>query len=226
MESLPLICLDRVDSTQAFLRRHPELWPCAVLASAQSEGRGRADNRWESAAGAGLWFSAALTKPKVSPGLLLQRAMLAVIEALEPCGLELGLKWPNDLVAWQAGSLVKVGGIIGEMSGDTAILGVGINLGEAPVMPERAIPPASLRALGAQRLPDPRELAREILHLWGELELHREPAFWWPVAGMPIRWEAGEGVCEGWLEDGRLAVRMPQGRQELCVGDLSGLGQT
>ena len=35
------------------------------------------------------------------PGLVLQRAMGAVAEALEPWGAPLGLKWPNDLVARQ-----------------------------------------------------------------------------------------------------------------------------
>jgi len=221
--SLLLINLARVDSTQAFLRRHPELWPCAVLADAQSQGRGRADNRWESAAGAGLWLSAAIPKPRVAPGLMLQRAMLAVIEALEPCGLELGLKWPNDLVARKSGQLVKVGGIIGELSGDMAILGVGINLQNAPSIPGRAIPPASLRELGAKQLFTPRALAQEILRLWADLDLHREPAFWWPAAGDAIRWEEGEGVCRGWLPDGQLAVETAEGDRKLCVGDVSGL---
>lgn len=212
-----------VDSTQAFLRRHRELWPCAVLAEAQTEGRGRGENRWESAPGAGLWLSVALPKPAVPPGLLLQRAMLAVIEALEPCGLELGLKWPNDLVGWREGKLVKLGGIIGELSGDFALLGLGVNLSEAPSLPDRAIPPASLRELGARALPEPSALAADLGRLWADLETHREPAFWWPAPGEAIRWEEGQGSCEGWLPDGQLAVQTAEGRRQLCVGDISGL---
>lgn len=219
----PILRLGEVDSTQAFLRRHRELWPCAVLADTQTEGRGRGENRWESAPGAGLWLSAALPKPAVAPGLLLQRAMLAVIESLEPCGLELGLKWPNDLVARREGKLVKLGGIIGELSGDFALLGLGINLWAAPEIPGRAIPPASLGDLGAKCIPDPLSLARNLRTAWAELEVHREPAFWWPVPGDPIRWEEGQGVCEGWIADGQLAVQTPEGRRQLCVGDISGL---
>ena len=88
---LTLIRLARIDSTQDFLERHPELGPCGVLADCQVAGRGRRGNRWESAPGAGLWLSAALPVPPVPPGLLLQRAMGAVAEVLEPLGVPLGL---------------------------------------------------------------------------------------------------------------------------------------
>src|SRR5450631_2675642 len=105
--NLPLIRLAEVDSTQAFLRRNPHLGCCVVLADLQTEGRGRQGNRWESAAGAGLWMSAALPSPPgVAPGLVLQRAMVAAACALDPEGRILGLKWPNDLVAWKGGRLV------------------------------------------------------------------------------------------------------------------------
>ena len=100
MSAVTLVRLARVDSTQAFLERHPELGVCAVLAGAQTAGRGQRDNRWESAPGAGLWLSARIPAPDLPPGLVLQRAMAGVAEALEPWGVPLGLKWPNDLVAW------------------------------------------------------------------------------------------------------------------------------
>ncbi|MDP2874605.1 MAG: hypothetical protein Q8O00_00385, partial [Holophaga sp.] len=132
---MTLIHFALLDSTQSFLARHPELGFCGVLADEQTAGRGRGENRWESAPGAGLWFSAALPIQKVPPGLVLQRAMAAVIEILEPCGLHMGLKWPNDLVAWHQGRLVKLGGIIGEFKGDRMILGLGLNLRSAPSLP-------------------------------------------------------------------------------------------
>ena len=110
----PLIHLAVVDSTQAFLRRNPQLGFCTVLADGQTEGRGRQGNAWVSPLGAGLWMSAALP-PHLgqAPGLVLQRAMGAVARVLDPLGQMLGLKWPNDLVAWKDGQLVKVGGITG-----------------------------------------------------------------------------------------------------------------
>lgn len=220
---LTLIHLAEVDSTQAFLVRHPELGFCGVLADAQTAGRGRGGNSWESAPGAGLWLSARLPVPEIGPGIVLQRAMAAVIAALEPCGVRLGLKWPNDLVAWQEGALVKLGGIIGELGKEGVVLGVGVNLTGAPVIPGRPIPPAALAALGACRLPDRKALAEEILSRWQDLEHAPEPSFLWPEAGDPIRWEGGEGTCEGWAEDGRLRVRTGKGLELLSVGDVSGL---
>ncbi|MDR3672501.1 MAG: hypothetical protein P4L36_16765 [Holophaga sp.] len=221
-----LIRLARVDSTQDFLERHPELGPCGVLADCQLAGRGRRGNDWQSAPGAGLWLSAALPVPPVPPGLVLQRAMGVVAEALEPwCG-GLGLKWPNDLVAWNGGRLVKLGGIIGQVKGERMLLGVGVNLRSAPVIPGRPIPPAciaDLCALDAGQ-PDAEALAQSILAGWEDLATLREPAFRWPQAGDPIHWESGAGVCAGWLEDGRLAVQTDAGLENLAVGDVSGLG--
>lgn len=220
---LTLIHLAEVDSTQAFLARHPELGFCGVLADAQTAGRGRGGNSWESAPGAGLWLSARLPVPEIGPGVVLQRAMAAVITALEPCGIRLGLKWPNDLVAWREGVLVKLGGIIGELGRGGVVLGVGVNLTDAPAIPDRPIPPAALAALGARLLPDRRALAEEVLSRWQDLEHAAEPSFLWPEAGAAIRWEGGEGTCEGWAEDGRLRVRTVKGLEALSVGDVSGL---
>ncbi len=223
MKPLPLIVLGEVDSTQAFLARHPELGFCGILASAQTEGRGRGSNRWESAPGAGLWFSARLPRREMAPGLVLQRAMVAVLSALEPWAEGLGLKWPNDLVAWHQGRLVKLGGIIGETVKESVTLGLGVNLGAAPHLPERTIPPACLRDLGCASLPDPQALALDLLNRWQDLGDPGEPAFLWPGLGDPVRWEDGEGTCEGWEVDGRLRVRTATGVQLLSSADL-GLG--
>jgi BirA family biotin operon repressor/biotin-[acetyl-CoA-carboxylase] ligase len=221
---VPLIHLGRVDSTQDFLVRHAELCPCGVLADCQEAGRGRRGNVWDSAPGAGLWLSACLPVPPVPPGLVLQRAMGVVAEVLELWGVVLGLKWPNDLVAWKAGRLVKLGGIIGQTKGDRLILGVGVNLASAPSLPERAIPPACLAELAAGlALPGSEALARAILDAWADLTVQYEPGFRWPETGDPIRWAGGSGVCQGWLEDGRLAVRTEAGMEGLTVEDVSGL---
>nr|WP_279342912.1 hypothetical protein [Geothrix paludis] len=222
---MPLIHLASVDSTQAFLRRHPHLGFCAVLADRQTEGRGRQGNRWESAAGAGLWLSAALPAcVGVAPGVVLQRAMTAAAGVLDPEGRILGLKWPNDLVAWKAGRLVKVGGILGEQIGGRLILGLGVNLTAAPEIPGRAFPPACLRDLGLD-LPPAHVLAVHITKLWNNLAHDSQPPFRWPEAGIPIRWEDGQGTCLGWEPDGRLKVATAEGIRRLSAGEVTGLGQ-
>jgi len=220
--SLPLLHLASVDSTQAFLGRHPELGCCAVLADHQSAGRGRGGNRWESSAGGGLWLSARIPRPGIPAGVVLQRAMSAVISAMNPCEAELGLKWPNDLVARKVGRLVKLGGILGEAKGGFLILGLGVNLREAPAMPERAIPPACLADLGVA-VPEGLILAAKILEAWEDLEAAPEPPFRWPEPGLDLGWEGGQGRCLGWEEDGRLRVQTHQGIERLSVGDIKAL---
>jgi BirA family biotin operon repressor/biotin-[acetyl-CoA-carboxylase] ligase len=221
---LPLIHLAAVDSTQAFLRRNAHLGFCVVVADRQTEGRGRQGHRWESAAGAGLWMSAALPSPSgVAPGLVLQRAMAAAARVLDPEGRTLGLKWPNDLVAWQAGRLVKLGGIIGEQMGGRLLLGLGVNLTEAPVIPGRVIPPASLKELDMEP-PPAVDLSLVISKFWKNLEQEVQPLFRWPEAGTSIRWEDGQGACLGWEPDGRLKVATAEGIRRLSAGDVSQLG--
>jgi len=219
-----LIRLGLIDSTQSFLERNLHLAPCGVMADGQTHGRGRHGNAWTSALGAGLWLSAALPVPAVVPGLLLQRAMGAVAEALEPWGVRSGLKWPNDLVAWHCGRLVKLAGIVGAIKGNWMVMGMGLNLGSAPEIPGRAIPPACVAdLLPGQPLPEAEALALEILEAWSDLTILREPGFRWPEAGDPIRWEDGEGTCAGWLPDGRLAVDTAAGQRQLSAGDVSGM---
>ena len=219
----PLIHLSVVDSTQAFLRRNAHLGFCVVLADRQSEGRGRQGNRWESPANEGLWMSAALpVLSGVAPGLVLQRAMAAAAAVLDPEGRILGLKWPNDLVAWKGGRLVKLGGILGEQIGGRLILCLGVNLTEAPVIPGRAIPPACLKDLGLTA-PTVSDLAILITKSWMGLAQDIQPLFRWPEAGVPLRWEDGQGTCLGWEPDGRLKVATAEGIRRLSSGEISGL---
>ena len=212
---MPLIRLGAVDSTQSFLGRHPELGFCGVMADTQTVGMGRGGNSWESSAGAGLWLSARLPFSGPPGGGILRSAMAAVLEVLEPCCLTLGLKWPNDLVAYkqteQGRRLVKVGGIIGEQNDKCVTLGLGLNIYDAPELPERVIPAASLLSLGAKNIPEMADLARSILSEWQDLSVNRSAAFYWPAAGDLISWEDGKGVCQGWEPDGRLAVQTQSG---------------
>jgi biotin-(acetyl-CoA carboxylase) ligase len=170
--------------------------------------------------------------------------MTAVVDVLAPCGIPFGLKWPNDLVAYrqsdekepepsgintqrgQIQHLVKIGGVIGEQKKDRVILGLGLNVFSAPEMPERAIPPSSLCALGAKNIPGLLDLAQRILSVWENLETYqaqRQIAFRWPDPGDEIRWGEGSGVCQGWATDGRLAVLTKSGLVHLASGDVSGV---
>ena len=108
----------------------------AVLAGAQSAGRGRMGREFQSAAGKGLYLSVLLRLAPAAEKLLpltgfcavaVQRAILRV------CALRTQIKWTNDLV-WEG---KKLCGILTEpcFSGDTplfAVVGVGVNVSQRP----------------------------------------------------------------------------------------------
>jgi BirA family biotin operon repressor/biotin-[acetyl-CoA-carboxylase] ligase len=215
-----LVRLGLVDSTQAFLRRHPELGECAVLAARQTDGRGRWGNDWDSSGSGNLYLSAALADPGLPPGVILQRAMLHVIACLEVPGL--GLKWPNDLVAWKKGCLVKLGGIIGELDGKRLLLGLGINLADAPTLASSALLPESLAGLG-HPCQDPEGLALRLLAAWQGMPLAPAASFRWPAKGEAVGWHGGQGVVLGWEEDGRLRLANQDGIVRLSSGEVAGL---
>lgn len=193
-----------------------------MVADAQTEGRGRQGHAWISEPGAGLWMSLAMAPPDLMPGIVLQRAMAKVAECLKDCGVDLGLKWPNDLLARKDGQLLKLGGILGEKAGGRLILGLGVNLERAPRLEGRAIPAASFKELGAS-VPEPHILAGAILDAWQDLTAEFIPAFRWPESGTPIQWEQGQGVVMGWEEDGRLKVTTASGIERLSAGEIDGL---
>lgn len=107
-----------------------------LAARAQTAGRGRRGHKWDSTAG-NLLLSIVL-RPCVNPAKysgLAAVSGLAVLEALEAQGLanEIGLKWPNDLVARGH----KLGGILVEAARDNeggpfAVCGIGVNVNYTP----------------------------------------------------------------------------------------------
>jgi BirA family biotin operon repressor/biotin-[acetyl-CoA-carboxylase] ligase len=127
-------CFEKIGSTSDWLTREPvPANGCCHIAIAdeQTTGRGRRENRWASPKGAGLWLSLAWTFEKLPerlPGLTLAIG-LALAEALKALGVDIRLKWPNDLIVNDG----KLGGILTEMQTQadrqrTAIVGIGINV--------------------------------------------------------------------------------------------------
>lgn len=98
-----------------------------VVAEHQSAGRGRLDRRWESPPRAGLTLSL-LLRPQVPPDrrpwCALVVAAAAARAAGERVGLDVGLKWPNDLLVEDR----KVAGVLAEAHGDAVVVGLGLNV--------------------------------------------------------------------------------------------------
>lgn len=106
-----------------------------VVAEEQTAGRGRRGRTWESTMYAGLWLSIAL-RPSAPPeqiGWIPLAIGVAVAQGLrEESGLEVRLKWPNDVVLVGDSGLRKVAGLLAERLPDgTVVVGIGINVDHA-----------------------------------------------------------------------------------------------
>lgn len=107
----------------------------ACLAESQSAGRGRRGRGWESLWGRNLMLSVGWRfegGAGVLEGLSLAVGVV-VAEVLERYGLEVALKWPNDVLLKTPQGFAKLAGILLEVSGDVVgscevIVGVGLNV--------------------------------------------------------------------------------------------------
>jgi BirA family transcriptional regulator, biotin operon repressor / biotin---[acetyl-CoA-carboxylase] ligase len=102
MNNPGIITLESVDSTNDYIKGHPDIRGdfTAVRALSQPRGRGRYSRSWHMAPGLDLAFSFIFTPAAPAGnigiyslvcGMALRRVMLPVI------GADLDIKWPNDL---------------------------------------------------------------------------------------------------------------------------------
>lgn len=111
-----------------------------LVADHQTAGRGRLDRTWEAPPGGSLLVSILVRpSPPRSVGLdqlhLVSNAVgiSAAVAARRISGVEVGLKWPNDLVVDTAAGMRKVSGILAETilvdgRADALVVGIGINV--------------------------------------------------------------------------------------------------
>ena len=144
----------QVGSTQDVVRRMIETSAEVVdgaiaVADEQTAGRGRMGRRWIAAPGCAVTFSrACVTEANMSVDKLMLATAVAVARAIEGVsGLDVKIKWPNDILA-QDGKLagILVERFTSEAGVDAAIIGVGINVSLQPdqltgelLEPEQAI---------------------------------------------------------------------------------------
>jgi BirA family biotin operon repressor/biotin-[acetyl-CoA-carboxylase] ligase len=129
-----VVVLDHVDSTNTLAKEmasREEMKPAGlVVAESQGAGRGRFGRHWRSPPG-GIWCSLVLW-PKIAAqdaGALPLLASVVVAEAVaEATGVDIRIKWPNDLLINDR----KVAGILTEMAAemgevDYLVVGIGLN---------------------------------------------------------------------------------------------------
>jgi len=167
-----------------------------LVAEHQSAGRGRADREWAAPPRSGLTFSVLLRPPGATRPMWGWLPLLAGLSVATPLarlsGLDVGLKWPNDVLVAER----KVAGLLAEVVGDSVVLGIGINV-----------------SLRADELPVPTATS---LHLAGSEVVDREPVLRAVLRGLAMRyraWCAAEGdAAEAGLLDAYRAACVTIGR--------------
>ncbi len=238
----PLVCLERVESTQTVVReaaRRGAAEGLAVAAGQQTAGKGRAGRSWWSPPSGGLYLSL-LLRPNL-PGELIPWTVMALAlgaaEAVEQlCGLSVEIKWPNDLLLQGR----KLAGVLAEgaFTGsrlDYVVAGIGLNVAtDFSGQPELAGTAISLEAaLGASV--DPASLLAALLERSEQHYLAMQagvsPLAAWQARletlGRPVTVHLADGrqlhgVARAVLPDGALHIDLEGGgSQEVRANDVS-----
>lgn len=211
--------------------------PVLLVAEHQTAGRGRAGRSWLSSAANSLTFSLAWKfdgGPQALSGLPLAVGV-ALGDALGQLGVQVQLKWPNDVL--KDGD--KLAGILVETrsapeGGTWAVIGIGLNL----VMPDEVEAVLGRSAAGAPWLA---RMERELLlaalldALADALALFARQGFGAFSARWNLRhaWQGRsvvilddgqvlqEGLAAGVDDAGRLLLDTPEGRTAVLAGDVS-----
>jgi BirA family biotin operon repressor/biotin-[acetyl-CoA-carboxylase] ligase len=240
-----ILRFDSIDSTNLEAMRQARAGApegLCIIAREQTQGRGRLDRSWESAAGAGLYFSMIL-RPRLEISawpLITLMAALAVSDALiKACDLRADIKWPNDVCVAER----KLCGILAETAetetGMAAILGIGINLNEKRLPPDIRERAVSVELATGCR-PDGELVLRELVKAIGErydfLQSPGGPEHtireWCANSSYAIDrrvrvslfGETFEGTTQGLESDGALRVETDKGKiRTVRAGDVMAL---
>jgi BirA family biotin operon repressor/biotin-[acetyl-CoA-carboxylase] ligase len=137
-----------------------------LIAEHQTAGRGRHGRGWSATPRAQITMSVGVSVidvPTAAWGWLPLATGVAVVDAVTPrlevTGVQAGLKWPNDVLAGGG----KLAGILAEVAKPVVVIGVGLNVTQAP---EEVAGATSLLDLGVAA-PDRDQLVRSLLRELG-----------------------------------------------------------
>ncbi|GAA4949576.1 biotin--[acetyl-CoA-carboxylase] ligase [Yinghuangia aomiensis] len=208
-----------------------------VVAESQTAGRGRLDRTWTAPPRSGLFLSM-LLKPVDVPvqrwGWLPLLTGVAAARAMSRAGgIDVRLKWPNDLLVGER----KLAGILAERAGEGVVVGIGLNVTLAE--DELPVPTATSLALAGSITTDRDPLLRALLREFEDWYVR------WREAGgdarasgllaaytdtcatigrrVRVQLPAGRtlvGTATGIDDDGRLVVAGPDGPEPVGAGDV------
>ena len=212
-----------------------------VVAEEQTAGRGRLDRAWVSPEFGGLWMSVVIRDSDVDPARwtwLPLAAGLAARDAIaEQSGIDVALKWPNDLVLSPRegqGTLGKLGGVLSERLSDVDAFVVGIGINVAIEDDELPTPEASSLLVAGGRTDREALLAAVLGQLdarvsqWRSGDPLLEVDYLRACASIgrqvSARLPDGEivaGLASDIAPDGALVINTPEGKvQSITAGDV------
>lgn len=199
-----------------------------VTADEQTAGRGRLDRSWSSPWAAGIALTLGVPASRIVGEITSTplRAGLAVQRALATLGVDVLVKWPNDIVTAQGN---KLGGLLSSLHDQNVVVGIGLNVS----LDESELPTAtatSLTLLG-------HEVSREklIAHIVHEFHNVITQSEWLDnyltvsatVGQQVILHRQGltdvHGTAVAFAHDGSILIENEQGTQTFSIGDVEHL---
>lgn len=229
-----LVALDSVGSTNDEAGRLADAGAAegtVVWAREQAGGRGRRGRRWISPRG--NLYSSTILRPACPAARAAELGFVAALAVsdLVPAGRGLRLKWPNDVLV-EGG---KVAGILPESAVrqdglvDHVVLGIGVNISFAPVLPEMRYAGATLGGSVEAALEGLIAALARWLGEWRRTGFEAIRARWLDKAG-PLGAEVdvklGEELVRGRFAGldgtGALLLETPAGPRRITSGELLG----
>ena len=202
-----------------------------LRADHQTDGRGRLGRTWQAAAGTSL-LASVLLEAEPLPFVVVARVALAASDACHDlAGLDVALKWPNDLLLGDR----KLAGLLAEAETGTSgiVVGIGCNLrwpGGPEDLPDDLRETVAALSFHCDHVPQPGELLDATLRCldgWlGQPQDHVLAAYRnrcatiGRVVRVSLPGRSLEGVASGITGTGALEVRTAVGTEVVHAGDV------
>jgi len=187
----------------------------AIMAEAQSAGRGRGKSRaWVSHHG-NLYISFIYKAREKNP-LLSYAFAVGAAETLLAFGIPARIKWPNDLLA----DGKKISGMLLEYAGGFLVIGYGLNIKTNPTVAEYKTTKTDNYAPGLT----PMRVAAALMKnfdIWRAMDFGTVRRRWMELAvadGAPLKYRGKKAEYCGLNSDGALVLRIG-GKYELVYGE-------
>ena len=158
---MPLEYFDKIESTNGFVREHLSDYASnfhGVYSFQQTKGKGVNGHKWVSEPGKNIALTFCLTDSSITNNFLSFWVAIMVCRFIKKqAKTDATIKWPNDILI----NKKKVSGILIEKSGNTFIIGIGINVlqKEFPGIPHAS----SLSCFSSQKF-ELVELVNDLIH--------------------------------------------------------------